>query len=43
VASIEAWFGAAACLDGSALIAPDQVAAVRVQNLAGHTFVTANA
>lgn len=29
-------------LDGSALIAPDQVASVQVQNLAGHTFVTAN-
>ena len=30
-------------LDGSALIAPQDVASVRVQNLAGHTFVSANA
>jgi anti-sigma factor RsiW len=30
-------------LDGSALIAPDQVASIQVQNVAGHTFVIANA
>jgi anti-sigma factor RsiW len=29
-------------LDGAALIAPDQVASVAVQNFAGHTFVTAH-
>lgn len=29
-------------LDGSALIAPDQVASIEVQNFDGHTFVTAN-
>jgi anti-sigma factor RsiW len=28
-------------LDGSALIAPDQIASIQVQNLTGHTFVTA--
>jgi anti-sigma factor RsiW len=28
-------------LDGSALIASDQIASIQVQNLAGHTFVTA--
>jgi anti-sigma factor RsiW len=30
-------------LDGSALVAPDQIAAIEVQNVEGHTFVVANA
>jgi hypothetical protein len=29
-------------LDGAALVAPDQVAAIEVQNFDGHTFVSAN-
>ena len=29
-------------LDGSALVAPDEVASIEVQNLNGHTFVAAN-